>query len=152
MPIQHVSQVLSLDDFLGFNAQDVRQVVKDHTSASPSVGRFGGWMSVACNRCCSRATFPICLRFVSLALKGIYLYWTYFIILPGVLTKWKLPRERVGSILLGVPSNSILSPGIRIFLENLRKPRGNGSGFWKEGCLKIMEKESNPRVALTAIG
>ena len=37
---------------------------------------------------------------------------------------------------LGVPSPFF--PGIRIFLENLRKPRGNGSGFWKERWLKRM--------------
>ena len=31
------------------------------------------------------------------------------------------------------------------FLENLRKPRENGSGFWKERWLNRMEKESTPR-------
>ena len=43
-----------------------------------------------------------------------------------------------------MPSMSILNPGIRIFLENLRKPRRNGSGFGKE---RWVEKNggSNPR-------
>ena len=36
-----------------------------------------------------------------------------------------------GTTSLGVPAISIPNPGIRIFLENLRKPRENGSGFRK---------------------
>ena len=37
-------------------------------------------------------------------------------------------------------------PGIRIFLENLRKPRGKaGSGFWKDRMLE-QNGESNPRM------
>ena len=35
-----------------------------------------------------------------------------------------------GGVVLGVPSNSILNQGIRIFLENLRKPdREKGDWF-----------------------
>ena len=43
-------------------------------------------------------------------------------------------------------------PGIRIFLENLRKPRENGSGFRKERWLKGMDKASTPRKVTNLTG
>ena len=55
----------------------------------------------------------------------------------------KAQKTRLGRLpgaFLGLPS-----PGIRIFLENLRTPRANGSGFWKERRLKRMDRESTPR-------
>ena len=55
----------------------------------------------------------------------------------------KDPRLRagLGNAILGAPSISILNPGIRIFLENLRKPK-NDPVFGKNRWLKRMDKES----------
>ena len=52
---------------------------------------------------------------------------------------------------LGVPSMSILNPGIRIFLENLRKPRENSDRFLKR---KMVEKngEPTPRMLCVDLG